>query len=156
MNSKWLFTTLAAAIFAIPAMAEQVPLERTVRMTFMQPVEIPGKVLPAGSYLFEELELGKTTRVWKADGRHLVGTFDTVPFEQQKPAGSSAVLLKKGVDNAPVRIDTWFYQGDTIGSEFVYPSKGEPKKENAIGRVKPVSLTEHGATAVASGLKRLI
>ena len=122
MKRKLLFAALAiAALVPAAAVASDVSLEHAARFTFTKPVEIPGKVLAAGSYIFEDVELGKLTRVWNADGRHLIGIFDTVPFEQVKPAPEKDVVLKKGPDNSPARIDTWFYPGDSIGSEFVYP-----------------------------------
>ena len=109
---------------------------------FSSPVEVPGKVLPAGTYVFEEVREGSLTRIWSADGTHIFATLFTVPKEEspeQMEKSNPVVLEPASGENLP-RIDSWFVPGDSVGNEFTYP---KPHSHN------PVGMMLHGAEDVA-------
>jgi len=108
---------LWAGTHAVPSSA--IALDREIRVTLSGPVELPGKILPAGSYVFEVVEPGKVTRVLGADGKTTYGMFLTVP-ETRKNISDASVVLQKAPDGIQ-RIDSWFVQGSSEGSQFVYP-----------------------------------
>ena len=120
-NYKPILVALAVAVLATLAIrADAAPMDRAIRLSFSQPVEIPGRVLPAGSYVFEDLQLGGLTRIWDANGLHVLATVLTVPVERQEPEEGNTVILKGNGQHAPERVDTWFVPWESIGSEFVY------------------------------------
>jgi len=91
-----------------------------MRVTFSKPVELPGVVLPAGTYIFEALEDGQLTRVLSADNQHVYANLFTVPDEHREPAGKGDIILGGRMKGSPERIREWVYPGDSVGKEFMY------------------------------------
>lgn len=98
--------------------------ERT-KITFSAPVQIPGKVLAAGTYIFEEGDPDANLniiRIFSADGTVLEATLTTLPTELTEPTGDTTIMLAKAQDG-PDYLVKWFYPGRTTGHEFVYTDK---------------------------------
>lgn len=111
------------AMFASGAGADTKFNKRTV-VTFTQPVEIPGQVLPAGTYtieLFESLGNRNIVRIFNADRTKLIATVLAIPNRRLAPTGDTAMKFSERPGNAPDALKAWFYPGDTFGQEFVYP-----------------------------------
>jgi hypothetical protein len=111
--------------FGIAAYADE--MDEATTITFSAPVEVPGKVLPAGSYQFKlagaESDLN-VVQIFNADGTKLYGTFETIPVERPEPAGTAVTLAEQG-SGKPDALLTWFYPGLVTGNEFVYPGRQE-------------------------------
>src|SRR5271163_98669 len=93
-------------------------------MTFNQPVEIPGQILPAGTYTFKLLESPSDrhiVQVFNADGTQLIATILTINDYRLKPTGRTVVKFAEQPGDAPEALKAWFYPGDNFGQEFVYP-----------------------------------
>jgi hypothetical protein len=110
--------TTAMALLAPNARA-QMPLEK-VKVTVSEPVEVPGLVLPSGTYVFEALENGSLTRILSADENHIYTTLSTVPDGRREPMDTATVILKEGPEGEVERIESWFAPNEPIGNEFVY------------------------------------
>jgi hypothetical protein len=112
---------LSAVLFAeVAAHADEV--DQSTKLTFSAPIAIPGQVLPAGTYLFklanrDNLDL---IQVFNADGTHLYATVQTVSAERKEPTGDTVITLAEQ-SSGPEALVKWFYPGNTIGHEFVYP-----------------------------------
>ena len=94
--------------------------------TFSGPVEIPGKVLPAGTYVFKLVNSDLVAdrniiQVLSKNGNKLYGTFLAITDYRMKPTGKTVVTFDERAPGAPEAIKAWFYPGDTNGHEFVYP-----------------------------------
>src|SRR6266849_2830247 len=97
--------------------------EKTV-FTFSGPVEIPGQVLPAGTYVFKLADSSSDrniVQVFSEDGAHLYGTFLAIPNQRQYPAKKPITTFEDRAANSPEAVKAWFYPGDDTGHEFVYP-----------------------------------
>ncbi len=97
--------------------------QKTV-FTFSGPVEIPGQVLPAGTYVFKLADSQSdrnVVQVFNKDENHLYGTFLAVPDERLKPAGKPIITFDERPSDSPEAVKAWFYPGETYGHEFVYP-----------------------------------
>jgi hypothetical protein len=57
-----------------------------------------------------------------ADGTTCYGTFLTIP-EREAETPTAPVMLEKRAAGAAQAIEAWFYPGDDIGREFVYPQQ---------------------------------
>ncbi len=93
-------------------------------MTFNQPVEIPGQILPAGTYTFKLLESPSDrhiVQVFNADGTQLIATILTINDYRLQPTGRTVVKFAEQPGDAPDALKAWFYPGDNFGQEFVYP-----------------------------------
>ena len=102
--------------------------DQTTEITFSQPIQVPGQVLPAGSYLFKltntDVDLN-TVQIFSADRTHLYATLRTVPTEsRQVPGDTTVALAEQGAGNPDVLVK-WFYPGEETGHEFVYSNRLE-------------------------------
>jgi len=97
--------------------------KRTV-VTFNQPVEIPGQVLPSGSYtieLYESFGNRHVVRIYNADRTRLIATVLAIPNLRLTPTGDNVMKFLERPGNSPDALKAWFYPGDNFGQEFVYP-----------------------------------
>lgn len=126
-----------AAFFELTAHADE--LDQTTILTFSQPVEIPGQVLPAGTYV---LKLASTAsnrdlvQIFNSDGTHLYGMLETIPTERRNSTDHTSITLAEQRDGNPEALLKWFYPGRLTGHEFVYSSRQE--KELAQDRQQTV------------------
>ena len=102
--------------------AQAQPVDRKTFLTFSAPVEIPGRVLPAGRYEIRLADDGETLDVVQILQDHkVIGTYITTPTDSLKFPKKSYVTFEQREPNAPPAIRAWFYPGDSVGQEFVYP-----------------------------------
>src|SRR6267142_912174 len=90
-----LITILFGATLAPGARADQ--WDRKTIVTFSDSVEIPGQVLPAGTYVFRLADSPADrhiVQIWNADETQILAT--------------------------TMAIKVWFYPGDSTGQEFIY------------------------------------
>ena len=124
MNKMKLFLLVGIGLLSglIPlANADQAD-QKTV-VTFSGPVEIPGQVLQAGTYVFKMADsqsANDVVQVYSADEKHLYGSFLSIPEQRQEPNDSAVVTLEQNGAGAPEAVKAWFYPGDDIGHEFMY------------------------------------
>jgi len=120
--------------------------DHTTELTFNEPIQIPGRVLPAGSYLFRIANPGTSrniVQVFNADGTVLYATLQTVSAERPESTGETAVTLAE-VSGGPEALLKWFYPGSLTGNEFLYPRQKE--KELAQDKVEDVIVREQTST----------
>jgi hypothetical protein len=92
--------------------------------TFSGPVEIPGQVLNAGTYVFklaDSMSDRNIVQVFNKDENHLYGTFLAIPDYRLKPRGKPVITFEERAAGSPEAVRAWFYPGDNYGHEFVYP-----------------------------------
>ena len=110
-----------AALFAPTARADE--WNKMTVMTFNDPVEIPGKVLPAGTYVFKLLDSQSErniVQIFTEDQKQLVATIMAIPDYRDEPAGKTIVTFDERPSGVPEALHSWFYPGDNYGFEFVY------------------------------------
>lgn len=98
--------------------------DQATRFTFGQSVQIPGRVLPAGTYFFQ-LADGNNRHIVRIFGedRGLLATVFTVPRQRQGRSAEVAITLAGRGATQPEAIVAWFYLGETEGHEFLYPKQ---------------------------------
>jgi len=116
-----LFVWFAAAILVLtaPQAVSAESLNKGTIANFDQPIEIPGLVLPAGSYAF--IERGPLVQVWDRDQTKLYATLITNAAEQSRfvDERQEFEFEKQGSDSPP-ELKSWFLDGGIIGHEFIY------------------------------------
>jgi hypothetical protein len=131
-----------AMLFAVlPITAGQWDKKTTV--TFSAPVELPGIVLPAGTYVFKLADIASerhVVQVFNADETHIYATILAIPNYRLTPAAETVVRFEERPKGTPEAIRAWFYPADTFGQEFVYP-KGRATELAETARV-PVLAAE--------------
>jgi hypothetical protein len=119
------FTCAGLALVALPATAHGSEFDQLTLITFSQPVGLPHVTLPPGTYRFVLADPDgdrSVVRVMNADGTTCYGTFLTIP-EREAETPTAPVMLEKRAAGAAQAIEAWFYPGDDIGREFVYPQQ---------------------------------
>jgi len=116
--------TLLGATLAPGARADE-SNKKTV-MTFSQPIEIPGQILPAGTYTFVLLDSPADrhiVQIFNADGSQIITTVLAINNYRLKPTGDTVVKFAERSGDNPEALKAWFYPGDNFGQEFVYPKQ---------------------------------
>jgi len=92
--------------------------------SFSGPVEIPGQVLSAGTYVFKLADSSpdrNIVQVFSKNEKHLYGTFLSIPDQRLRPAGKPIITFDERAADSPEAVRAWFYPGDDFGRQFVYP-----------------------------------
>ena len=134
-------------IFELAAHADESNLATT--LTFSQPIQIPGQVLPAGSYLFKLVDTGSdehVVQIFSADSNVLRATLLTASAERRNATSDTVVTLAEQEGGRPDALVKWFYPGREIGNEFLYPKRVEKElsqdKQEAIVAKPTVSTVD--------------
>src|SRR5437588_4682455 len=115
-----------AFFFEIAAHADV--LDQATKISFSEPIQIPGQILPAGTYWFRVVDSNSDqnlVQVFSADQTVLYATLETVPTQRREPTGCTTVSLAEQGSGKPVVLLKWFYPGNLTGHEFVYSQQQE-------------------------------
>lgn len=97
--------------------------QKTV-FTFSAPVEIPGQVLPPGTYVFKLADSSSDrniVQVFNKNENHLYGTFLAIPDYRTKKSSKTIITFEERPIGTPEAVKAWFYPGENYGHDFVYP-----------------------------------
>jgi len=91
-------------------------------LTFSQDVEIPGRVLPAGVYIFKLADSPANRNVMQVfdQAGRLLATVLTIPATRLTAADDTRIYFDERPAGAPIPIKKWFYPGDLTGEELIY------------------------------------
>jgi len=106
----------------MPATADEWNKKTTV--TFSAPVEVPGKVLPPGTYVFRLLDSTSNrnvVQIWDKDEKQLYATIMGIPDYRLKTPEKPIIRFDERPSDTPEAVKAWFYPGDNYGVQFVYP-----------------------------------
>jgi hypothetical protein len=129
MFNKTIRIGLAVSVFGFAAVsmahAAQTRDNKTT-LTFSQPVEIPGHVLPAGTYVFrlaDSLSDRHIVQVFNADGSRIIATVLAINNYRLTATNKTVISFNEVPRGSPETIRAWFYPGNNFGQEFVYPKR---------------------------------
>jgi hypothetical protein len=122
----WLVVCMSLLLLASPSTADD--WNRATTAIFNQPVQIPGKVLPPGIYVFKLADFSgdrHVVQIWNADETLLVATLLGWPdYVREAPNENRFVLEERG-RGEPAALKAWFFRGDTSVETFLYDKKLE-------------------------------
>ncbi len=153
MTNLKLFSVIFGLILAVmvlsPASRADVWNQRT-ELNFSQPVEIPGRVLPAGTYwfvLFNSESDRDIVQVFNADNSQLCATLITAPTVRNS-AGDTEVVFAERRHSQPEALWKWYYPGLQTGHEFLYPAHEEKNlrqdPKQVVNGVPPLTVRDTG------------
>lgn len=130
MKTKFRVWCLSAALAVIgstitPAMADE--WNKETRIEIKELVEIPGKVLMPGTYIFKLADGQsdqKTVLVLSEDAKgnqKFVTTVFAISAYSMETPDKVIIRVDERPSGTPPAIRTWFYPGANFGWEFVYP-----------------------------------
>ena len=115
---------LLTAISAAPARA-QGPIDQRTEFTFNQSVELPGVTLPPGTYVFRFVDATTSRKVMQVQAKDQsnknYGMFLTISAQRPRPSDEAELRFMETPAGQPTAVKTWWYPGNTIGREFIYP-----------------------------------
>ena len=151
---KTALACLAGALLALPqtAGAQATTRNQDTYFTFSQPVELPNATLPAGRYLFllaDSQSNRHLVRVMSPDRQKLYTTLQAIPsYSLDRPSEDPQIRFMESPATGPNAIKVWFYPGNTVGHEFIYPRNQAMKLAKATG---DSVLTTKSEKAVSAG-----
>ncbi len=122
------FATIAfllAFLIVLPA-ARADESNQATKVTFSQPVQIPGRILPAGTYWFvlpEDINEHHLVTIFSADRTIIYATVFTIDAKRPLPTDNTALTFALHGPAQPQAIVSWFYPGRVDGHEFLYPKQ---------------------------------
>ena len=136
------FIIAFALIFELAARADED--NQLTKLTFSQPVQVPGRILPAGTYEFV-LANSESNRnivqIFNADGTEIIATVQTIPTERATETEGTSITFAQGQDAQPAALVTWFYPGAETGHEFIY---SKPVEMELSQEARRTLVDEHG------------
>src|SRR5882724_4865890 len=136
-----------------PTMADE--WNKETRLEFSSPVEVPGRVLSAGKYVFKIADNESNRNIVEifsedADGNQkLVTTILAIPDYREETPDKPIVQFEERASGSPEAIHSWFYPGENTGWEFIYP-KGEHMSSNTMPAQSAVAPAPDSTPAPAS------
>jgi hypothetical protein len=107
--------------------------DRNTVVSFSAPVEIPGQILPPGTYVFKLVNLPdarNVVQIQNEDQSFTYATLLTVNTWRSRPANHTRFLFDERSGDQPEALQTWYYPGDTRGLDFVYPAYDYSRQAN--------------------------
>ena len=97
--------------------------DRKTIVTFADAVEIPGQVLPAGTYVFKLANFSSDrhiVQIWNEDETQILATIMAIPNYRLDVPEKTIFEFDERRGDSPMALHTWFYPGESMGQEFVY------------------------------------
>jgi hypothetical protein len=106
-------------------------------VSFSEPVQVPGTVLPAGTYVFK-LANNQSDRyiveIFDAHETQLITTIMAIPDYRMQTPDETIISFNERPSGQPEALKAWFYPGDNYGVEFVYPKQRATELAEANNR----------------------
>jgi hypothetical protein len=128
-------------IFELAAHADE--LNQSTKISFSEAVQVPGRILPAGTYQLVLASSGinrDIVRIFNADGTELCATIQTIPTERARETDGTSITFAQRLGQ-PDALVTWFYPGMQTGHEFLYSKREETELAQDA---KQTFVGEHG------------
>jgi hypothetical protein len=137
----------------------QGPANQDTFFTFSQAVELPKTTLPAGTYFFQLMDSPSNRHIVKVmsqDRKQLFATLLAIPYysNDRPPDDPQVRFMETPAANgvaATNAIKIWFYPGNTVGHEFIWPRD----KAIALARATGVSVLTTKTDEESSDLTRV-
>ncbi len=123
MKSVVITAVIAATGILLP-LANADDWNELTKLTFSGPVEVPGRVLPAGTYWFKLMDSESNrdiVQILNADRTRSLAIILAIPDYRLQPTSKTVITFAERASNQPEALKAWFYPGDNYGQEFVYP-----------------------------------
>ena len=121
-----ILSALGAALGVVATVATAQTFDKRTVFTFSRPISLPGVTLPAGDYLFRIVDTTtsrKVIQVLSGDGQTPYAMLHSIPDIRVEASGNPEVRFMETAKGTPSAVKTWWYPGERIGYEFIYPKE---------------------------------
>ena len=154
MNTRKAFVTmglLLAFVIMLPS-AQADEHDQASELTFNQSFQIPGRVLPAGTYWFVLAENPfnrNIVQIFSSDRKTLYATTLTVETELPTPTDDTALTFAVREPMQPETLLSWSYHGRASGHRFVYSRREEQELAQVKHHTEMAKVQNANRTAAA-------
>src|SRR5688572_13008115 len=119
-------TAMALAVLGVLASgvaAQETNTQEKTFLTFSGAVEMPGVTLQPGTYVFKlaDSPSRNVVQVWDGDEKRMLGHWTFVQAERPRVTSDTVVMFKETREGATPAVQYWYFPGEKIGKEFLYP-----------------------------------
>jgi hypothetical protein len=84
---------------------------------------MPGVTLEPGTYVFKLADTlsRNVIQVWDKDEKQMIGHWTFVQAERPQVTEDTVVMFKETREGATPAVQFWYFPGEKIGKEFIYP-----------------------------------
>ena len=135
--------TVAATIALTAARADE-SNKRTI-LTVSQTVQLGDAVLQPGQYVVKLLDSATerhVVQIFNREQTHIIATVVAVPIERVAPRGHTTFTFYETAAGSARALRTWYYPGDSVGQQFVYPKHHEMLAANTTVVENPLSFDQ--------------
>ena len=145
---------VTALVSLAPNVAAQQPdtRDKTI-MTFSSPIELPGMRLDAGKYVFRVADTAtrNVVQVLSEDEQKMLGQWLFVSAERPEVTGDTVVTFRETNAASTPAVQFWYYPGEKIGKEFIYP---KDQAQRIAARTGATVKTEDGPVTAPAAAAR--
>ena len=119
-------TAMLMAVNAAGAFAQSMVADSRTEFTFNAPVELPGTTLPPGTYVFRFADPNTSRQVMQVldkGSNKTYGLYLTITAQRPRPSDEAELRFLETPAGKPAAVKTWWYPGNSIGREFIYPKE---------------------------------
>jgi hypothetical protein len=111
------------AVLAGRVTAQETNTSERTFLTFSSAVEMPGVTLQPGTYVFKlaDTPSRNVVQVWDNDEKNMIGHWLFVQAERPEVTGETVVMFKEQAAGTTPAVQYWYFPGERIGKEFIYP-----------------------------------
>jgi len=150
--TRWTIFTAALAVALVGALAgtttaQQSNTQERTFLTFSGTVEMPGVTLPGGTYVFKlaDTPSRNVVQVFDRDEKKILGQWLFVQAERRDVSEETVVMFKETAAGTTPAVHYWYFPGEKVGKEFVYPKSQALKIAQRVQQ--PVLSTDGEVTA---------
>jgi len=100
--------------------------DKATKITINQPFEVPGTILPAGTYIVKLVDLAgerHVVRFLSEDEKKVYATLIAIPDFRLEPTDTTSLTFYESEAGRVRPLHAWFYPGHQFGVEFAYPER---------------------------------
>ncbi len=123
---------LLLLVLALPALAQS---DNLVNVHFYNAVALPGRILPAGNYVFRFTNPDSAARYVEVETQNgtALGFFAMYPTYADRAPSQLVINTSKPDHAGVVRFKSLFFPGHSLGYHFIY-TKGDRRKLDRIAQ----------------------
>jgi hypothetical protein len=132
-------TAVVVAVLAVlvtRVAAQETNTQEVSYLTFSNAVELPGVTLPAGTYTFRlaDTPSRNVVQVLDRDQKNIMGQWLFVQAQRPEVTGDTVIMFKEAREGATPAVQYWYFPGEKIGKEFIYPKDQAQKIATRTGQ----------------------
>jgi hypothetical protein len=149
-RSLRLIAAASALVLFIP-IASADTFNKKTKLTFSQPVRVPGTTLSAGSYIFKLVDSQaqrNIVQVMNTRENRVYATILAIPDYRLNPSSQTVITFGETGAGCAAAVKAWFYPGDNTGNRFIYGKREAEQMSASCLQPVPHVPTEVATAAV--------